>query len=80
MATTSWDGREIETPSRSQLNSAIRAMHSFVRKFPQYGLISGVGRGRLAIYERGDELSAMWAKLNNQHRSLVTVDHANTRA
>jgi hypothetical protein len=54
-------------------------VHSFVRKFPQYGLISGVGRGRLALYERRDELNAMWAKLNNQHRSLVTMDTPNTR-
>jgi len=53
-----------------------RHVHSFVRRFPQYGLISGVGRGRLALYERRDELNAMWAKLNNQHRSLATMDHA----
>jgi hypothetical protein len=59
--------------SRSQLNSAARAMHSFVRKFPQYGLISG---RRLALYERGDDLSAMWAKLNSQTESHVATDHA----
>ena len=60
---------DAKPPSRAQLNSAARAMRSFVRKFPQYGLISGVGRGRLTLYERGDELSAMWAKLNSQRQN-----------
>jgi hypothetical protein len=58
-------------PSRSQLNSAARAMHSFVRKYPQYALIARSGRGCLALYERGDELSAMWAKLRSQRESFV---------
>jgi hypothetical protein len=51
-------------------------MHSFVGKFPQYGLISGGGRGRLALYERGDVLSAMWAKLNSQRQKGVTLTAA----
>jgi hypothetical protein len=65
-----------EKPSPTRLRAATRAMHSFVRKSPQYGLISGTGRGRLALYERGDELSAMWAKLNSQRQSLVTMTSA----
>jgi hypothetical protein len=59
--------------SRAELTSAKRAMHSFVRKFPKYGLISGGGRGHLALYERGDDLSAMWAKLNSQRQWFVPL-------
>jgi hypothetical protein len=71
-------GAGIKPPlSRSQLNSAVRAMHTFVDKFPQYGLVSAKGgRGRLALYERGDELSAMWAKLNSQRDATLTAAEA----
>jgi hypothetical protein len=70
-------GPEAASPSRAQLNSATRAMHSFVRKFPEYSLVSMKGgRGRLALYERGDELSAMWAKLNSRSEHLVPLVEA----
>jgi len=50
-------------------------MHSFVRKFPQYGVMSGKGgRGRLCLYERGDRVSAMWARLNSQTGRHVILD------
>jgi hypothetical protein len=48
--------------TRSQRVSATRAMHSFARKFPRYGLLSSKN-GRLALYDREDKVSAMWAKL-----------------
>jgi hypothetical protein len=65
-----WVNEVFVAPTRSQLISAVRAMHSFVSKFPQYALISGKGR-RLQLYERGDDMSAMWAKLNSQHRAYM---------
>jgi hypothetical protein len=64
-------------PTEAQLKSAARAMHSFVRKHPQYGLISSRGgRGRLCLYEVGDDLSAMWAKLFSQRQGGVTLNIA----
>ena len=52
------------TPSRSQRKAVARAMHSFVRKFPEYGLVGGKGRGILYLYEIADPLSAFWARLS----------------
>jgi hypothetical protein len=81
-----WDETgKVKLPSPSQLNSIKRAMHSFVDKFPQYGLISGTGRGRLCLYERGDDLSAMWAKLSSQRpratrtAAKAALDHLRAR-
>jgi hypothetical protein len=65
-----------DPPTPARLKSAVRAMHSFVDKHPQYGLFSGVGRGTLALYERGDKLSTMWAKLNSQRRKTVVMKDA----
>ncbi|HZZ23240.1 MAG TPA: hypothetical protein VFE60_12000 [Roseiarcus sp.] len=64
-------------PTEAQMKAAKRALHSFVRKFPQYGVVSGRGgRGGLYLYERGDKLSAMWAKLNSQTSRYVNLDNA----
>jgi hypothetical protein len=52
------------TPSRSQRKAVVRAMHSFVRKFPEYALVGGKGRGILYLYEVADPLSAFWARLS----------------
>jgi hypothetical protein len=38
-------------------------MRSFVRKHPQFALTGGRGRKPLMLYEPGDPLSAMRAKL-----------------
>ena len=43
--------------------AATGAMHSFVRKHPQFALTGGRGRKPLMLYEPGDPLSAMRAKL-----------------
>jgi hypothetical protein len=51
------------TPSRVQRRAATRAMRSFVRKHPQFALTGGKGRKPLMLYEPGDPLSAMRAKL-----------------
>jgi hypothetical protein len=52
------------TPSRSRRKAVVRAMHSFVRKFPAYALTGGKGRGILYLYEVADPLSAFWARLS----------------
>ena len=49
----------------AQRKAVIRAMHSFVRKFPQYAIGGGKGRGRQIIYEPGDPLSATLLRLEN---------------
>ena len=51
-------------PSRAQRVAVARAMHSFVRKFPQYALTGGRGRKMLYLYEPGDSLSAAWAEMS----------------
>jgi hypothetical protein len=64
-------------PTEAQLKAAKRAMHSFVRKFPEYGVMTSKGgRGKLCLYERGDRLSAMWAKLASQSGRHVILDDA----
>jgi hypothetical protein len=64
-------------PTEAQLKAAKRAMHSFVRKFPEYGLMTGKGRGgKLWLYGRGDKLTAMWAKLKSQSGRHVTLGDA----
>jgi hypothetical protein len=64
------------TPTEVQLKAARRAMRTFVRKFPEYAVFSGKGRGRVELYERGDQLSAMWAKLSSRAARHVTLDDA----
>src|SRR5262249_11496583 len=49
----------------AQRKAVIRAMHSFVRKFPQYAVGGGKGPGRLFLYEPGDPLSATLLRLEN---------------
>ena len=63
-------------PSLAQRKAVTQAMHSFVRKFPQYALIGGHGRKRLFLYEPADPLSAMWAKLRVEHREFVSRSEA----
>ena len=55
-------------PSRALRQAVVRAMHSFVRKFPQYALIGGQGHRVLYLYEPADPLSALWARLNAHRR------------
>jgi hypothetical protein len=52
------------TPSRSRRKAVVRAMHSFVCKFPEYALVGGQGRGILYLYDASDPLSAFWARLS----------------
>jgi hypothetical protein len=69
--------RDWKKPTEAQLKAAKRAMHSFVRKFPEYGLMTGKGRGgKLWLYERGDKLTAMWAKLKSQSGRHVPLCEA----
>jgi hypothetical protein len=47
-------------------------MHSFVRKFPQYALAGGKGRKCLYLFEPGDPVSAIWAKLSVENPNFVS--------
>jgi hypothetical protein len=53
----------------AQRKAVSRAMHSFVRKFPQYALTGGRGRSPLSLFEPGDPLSAERAKLSRLSKS-----------
>src|SRR5229473_1210393 len=57
-----WGGFVNEKAARK---AAVRAMHSFVRKFPQYGLMGGKGRSKLYLYDRTDPVSVRWVLLNS---------------
>jgi hypothetical protein len=52
----------------AQRKAVVRAMHSFVRKFPQYALMGGQGRKELYLYEPADPLSTVWAELHVHNR------------
>jgi hypothetical protein len=42
--------------------SAVRAMHSFVRKYPRYALLGGQGQKLLFLYDTTDTRSVRWAQ------------------
>lgn len=69
---TAWSG----SPSPAQRKAVCRAMHSFVRKFPQYALAGGKGRKYLYLFEPGDPVSAEWAKLSVENRNFVPCSMA----
>jgi hypothetical protein len=60
----------------AQRKAVVRAMHSFVRKFPQFALMGGQGRKQLVLYEAGDPLSEMWARLTVERREFVPIMEA----
>jgi hypothetical protein len=64
------------TLSAHQRQAIVRAMHSFVRKYPKFALIGGKGRKQLYLYEPGDPLSALWAKMNVESRISVPCSEA----
>ena len=49
-------------PTRAQRKATVHAMHSFVRKFPEFALTGGKGRKQMFLYEIADPLSVNWAK------------------
>jgi hypothetical protein len=55
--------------TNAQTKALIRAMHSFCGKSNRYALTGGQGRRHLYLYEIGDPVSAMWAKMNVERRS-----------
>jgi hypothetical protein len=61
------------SPSRAQRAAVARAMHSFVRKFPQYALAGGKGRKMLYLYEPADPLSTAWVQFSIAHRAFVSL-------
>ena len=67
---------DADKPSPAQRNAVSRAMRSFVRRFPQYALTGWRGRKRSFLYEPGDPLSAMWAKLQMETRREVSREEA----
>src|SRR5262245_31847446 len=70
------DGNLIWQPSRANQKAVLRAMHSFVRKFPQYGLMGGKGRKSLYLYEKADPISVMWAGLSVANKGFVSQGDA----
>jgi hypothetical protein len=63
-------------PTHAQHVTVVRAMHSFVRKFPQYGLIGGKGHKMLYLYDRDDPLSVRRAEYSVSSRKVVSVSDA----
>jgi hypothetical protein len=59
------------SPSRSQALSVNRAMHSFVRKFPQFALMGGQGRKRLILYDTTDPESIAWATVSMNNKEPI---------
>jgi hypothetical protein len=66
-------------PSTAQRKAMVRALHSFVRKFPQYALMGGKGRKTLLLYEPGDPVSVAWAT-SMLSASFVSMREARSRA
>ena len=64
------------SPTVAQCKAVSRAMHSFVRKHPQYALMGGQGRKRLWLYELADPISVMWTKLTVERRKSVSRSEA----
>jgi hypothetical protein len=60
---------------RARRQAVVRALHSFVRKFPRYALIGGQGRRCLYLYDTTDPLSVFWARLSAD-RGFVTWSEA----
>jgi hypothetical protein len=60
---------------RARRQAVARALHSFVRKFPQYALIGGQGRCPLYLYDTTNPLSAFWAQLRVE-RGFVSLSEA----
>jgi hypothetical protein len=68
------------TPPPARRKAVLRAMHSFVRKFPQYALMGGQGRRKLYLYEPADPLSTLWAELNVNRRRRNPISFCEARA
>lgn len=62
----------------TQRSSVLRAMHSFVRKHPEFGLMGGKGRSNLYLYRKDDPLSEVWAKLRlaNSEAARIRLENA----
>jgi hypothetical protein len=53
-----------------------RALHSFVRKFPEYAINGGSGRHALVLYEPADKTSRQWAmSWRCSDRKNVLMEH-----
>jgi hypothetical protein len=59
-------------PSRAQIKACMRAMHSIVRKFPQYAIIPRRGPKGIVLYEIADPVSVRRAKCEKE----TNVTHA----
>jgi hypothetical protein len=57
-------------PTVAQRKAVARAMHSFVRKFPQFALLGGQGRKKLYLYDTTDPDSVLWAQM-----TVASKDH-----
>ena len=66
-------------PTNAQRKAVTRAMRTIVCKYPQFALTGGKGRKGLFLYEPGDPLSAIWAKLSVESRDHVPRSTAEER-
>jgi hypothetical protein len=66
-------------PTVAQHKTVTHAMHSFVRKFPQYALMGGQGRRLLHLYERADPMSVLWVELNVARRGGNPISYQDAR-
>jgi hypothetical protein len=64
-----WEWR----PTIGQRKAVRRALHSFVRKFPQYALMGGRGRKSLFLYDTADADSVAWATAQVNNRMPVPL-------
>jgi hypothetical protein len=69
-STTTWSH---PPPTLAQQKTISRAMHSLVRKFPEYALMGGNGRKRLCLYEPADPMSVLWARLAVERSDFVSL-------
>jgi hypothetical protein len=67
-------------PSRPQRIAVNRAMHSFVRKFPQFALMGGQGRKPIILYDTTDPESIAWATARTQNKGFVALCDSRVKA
>jgi hypothetical protein len=67
--------KNLATDAVTSRKAMARALHSFVRKFPNYALQGGLGRHHpLVLYDPADQVSERWASLSVKRRDPVTEE------
>jgi hypothetical protein len=73
-------GFPLTPPHLAQRTAIARALHSIVRKHPEYALAGGRGRKHLCLYEPADPLSVLCAKLTVERGLFVTLSEVRHQA